>query len=357
MAISTTNSLASVVTMNQGFMSHEIEDEYNSHIDLNGFCTVDNNLQGVPGDIRTINTYGASGTAIDVAEGNGNSNSIATTLVSKEYQIKCAQAWFRYSDEAEMRDPVAVQTGTTHLGTALFNKVNADIFAEFNNATLGVDATSPDFDAFVDAVSMMTIKDAAGENAMDAQQRFIPQVFALMHKKDIAKARKAMKDQIVYDPRYAWTPGYVGSVAGVSLYYKQDAVEKNIVVGTRKAVTVFNKTGVNYEVAARSGGTTGSANLRFNDIYVRKYYLAALTDASQVCQLVLTGGLMPYSEKVTATNANQKNFTLTKSADSLISVTVNGVAVPATVSTTTLTLSEGVASGTEVDVVYRYVTT
>lgn len=289
MGVTVTNSLTSVQTMDQGFMSHEIEDEYLSHLDLNPFCTIDNTLQGVAGDIRTINVYGASGTAVDVAEGAGNDASIATTLTTSTRQIKCAQAWFRYSDEALMRDPIAVQTGTAHLGTAMFNKVNGEIFDAMNEATLTASAASPDFNAFVDAVSTLTIKDAAGETAMDAQQRFIPSVFALLSKADIAKARKAMKDQIEYSPQYAWTPGYVGSVAGVNLYYKQDATAGTILVGTRKAVTVFNKTGVNYEVAARSGGATGTANLRYNDIYVRKYYIVALTDETQMCKLTISG--------------------------------------------------------------------
>ena len=287
-----TTSLASVVTKNQGFVSNEIEDTYLSHLDLNGFCTVDNTLQGVAGDIRTIDTYGATGTAIDVAEGEGNTESIATTLTPQRYQIKCAQAWFRYSDEALMRDPVAVQTGLNHLGVAMFNKVNTDIFAQMNSVTGAahtLSAAAPDFDAFVDAASKIAVKDAAGEDAMDAQQRFIPTLFALMSKADIAKARKAMKEQIVYDPVYAWTPGYVGSVAGVNLYFKQDAVENTIIVATKKAVTVFNKTGVDVENAARNGGTTGTANLRFNDVYARKYYIAALTDVDQICKVTLTG--------------------------------------------------------------------
>lgn len=292
-----TTSLLSVQTKNQGFVSNEIEDKYNSHLDLNGFCTIDNSLQGVAGDIRTIDVYGAAGTAIDVAEGEGNDDSISVALNPKRYQIKCAQAWFRYSDEALMRDPIAVQTGIGHLGVALFNKVNADIFYEMNSIadetvdtqtikhTLTADA--PDFDAFVDAVSLLQINDAAGETALDAQRRFIPTVFALMSKADIAKARKAMKDQIEYVPELAWTPGYVGSVAGVGLYYKQDAVENTIIVATRKAVTVFNKTGVEAEIAARSGGTNGTANLRFNDQYARKYYIAALTDKNQICKVTL----------------------------------------------------------------------
>ena len=288
-----TQSLVNVITKNQGFVSNEIEDKYNSHLALEGFCTVDNSLQGVAGDIRTIDVYGANGSAVDVAEGEGNTETITTTLVPKRYQIKCAQAWFRYSDEALMRDPVAVQTGLNHLGVAMFNKVNSDIYTEMLSVTDAahiLTAAAPDFNCFVDAVSKLKIVDAPGEDAMDAQQRFLPQVFALMSKNDIAKARKALGTSLQYVEAYART-GYVGTVAGVNLYYKQDAVEGVIIVATPKAVTVFNKTGVNYERAARDGGVNGSANIRMNDNYVRKYYIAALTDLNYICKVQLTGAL------------------------------------------------------------------
>jgi hypothetical protein len=187
-----------------------------------------------------------------------------------------------------MRDPFAVNVGIGHLGVAMFNKVNADIFAEFANATLTQSSATPNFDAFVDAVSKLDIKDAAGEDALDAQRRIVPQVFALLSKPDIAKARKALQDSLKYVEAYART-GYVGTVAGVNLYYKQDAVENTVYIGTRKAVTVFNKTGVNVERAARSGGADGTANKRMNDIFARKYYIAALTDATQLVKMTLTG--------------------------------------------------------------------
>lgn len=284
-----TNSLTGVQTLNQGFISNEIEDTYLSHLDLNGFCTIDNNLQGVAGDTRRINRYTAAGTAVDVAEGVGNTASISVNLAPEEYVIKCAQAWFQYSDEAYMRDPVAVQTGLTHLGVAMFNKVNADIFAEMAKATLSVGTAGNGltFDLFVDAVAKLTIADAAGENAEDAQRRFIPQVWAILAKEDVAKARKACKDQLVYVPEHAWTPGYVGEVAGVTLYYKQDATAGTIYLGTNKAITVFNKTGVNTEQAARSGGQTGTANTRMNDFFARKYYIAALTDENQIVKVLV----------------------------------------------------------------------
>lgn len=282
-------SLQSVVTKQQGFVSNEIEDTYLSHLNLEGFCTVDNGLEGVVGDIRTIDVYSASGTAVDVAEGYGNETPIATTLTPQRYQIKCIQDWFRYSDEALMRDPIAVQTGLNHMGIAIFNKVNSDIYTQMKSVTGAAHTLTVEdlnFAAFVDAVAKLDIKDAAGEDALDAQQRVLPQVFALLGKAEIAVARKALKDELKYVEAYART-GYVGTVAGVNLYYKQDATANTIMVGTRKAVTVFNKRGVEVEYAARNGGTAGTANIRMNDVYARKCYIAALTDADQMVKVTL----------------------------------------------------------------------
>jgi hypothetical protein len=284
-------SLANVITKNQGYVSNLVEDKYLTHLDLNGFCTVDNGLQGVAGDIRTIDVYGAVGEAADVAEGEGNTTSISTTLTPQRYQFKCAQAWFQYSDEALMRDPFAVNTGLGHLGVAMFNKVNADIMGQMATVT-GADhtlsAATPNFDAFVDAVAKLHIDDAAGEDAMAAQGRVLPTVWALLSKADIANARKALKDSLQYVEAYART-GYVGTVAGVNLYYQQAMTAGTIYVGTNKAVTVFNKTGVDVETAARSGGVDGTANKRLNDVFARKYYIAALTDINQIVKVTITG--------------------------------------------------------------------
>ena len=36
------------------FLSNEIEDQYQSHLDLQQFCTVDNNLTGVAGMVLSL---------------------------------------------------------------------------------------------------------------------------------------------------------------------------------------------------------------------------------------------------------------------------------------------------------------
>ena len=38
------------------YLSNEIEDQYNSHLDLQQFCTVDDTLVGSPGMVRIKNS-------------------------------------------------------------------------------------------------------------------------------------------------------------------------------------------------------------------------------------------------------------------------------------------------------------
>lgn len=349
--MSQTASMVNVATFDNGFLSNEIQDLFASHLDLNQFCTVDNELQGVAGDIRRINVYGASGSAEDVTEGNGNQYSISTSLVEKEYRVKCAQAWFKYSDEALMRDPIAVQTGITKLGVALFDKVNADIFTEMEKATLLVTPTHYDFDALVDAVAKLQITDS-NEAAIEVQGKFIPTVWAITDKDGIADARKQMKDQLKYDPRLAWTQGYVGSIAGVALYYKQNLPAKTMYVGTREAITVFNKTGVNTEIAARD---EQNANKRLNNLFTRKYYIAALTNPNKICQVILAGGTARYLQ-VEEGDGTTVAFALDKTATDTPVVSIDGEVQTSgyTFANNTVTFSTAPASGKVITIEYHF---
>ncbi len=42
------------------YLSNEVEDQFNSHLDLQQFCTVDNSLVGTAGMKRKINVYKAT---------------------------------------------------------------------------------------------------------------------------------------------------------------------------------------------------------------------------------------------------------------------------------------------------------
>jgi len=103
--------------------------------------------------------------------------------------------------------------------------------------------------------------------------------FAFVSNADMAKIRKALKDDLKYVEAFA-RGGYVGTVADWNLYVKKDAEAGTILGGTREAVTLFNKRGVEVEQLRE-------ADIRQNTIWSRKYYLAALTDATKAVKITL----------------------------------------------------------------------
>ena len=250
------------------YLSNEVEDQYNSHLNLLQFCKVDNSLVGTPGMKRKINVYQATDGVEVLGMGEGNTKSIEVSYAEKEYEILMAQNRFDYFDEQAMTDPMLVPVGTRHMGTDMFNHVNADIFAEFKKATLAVPASTFGFDAFVDAMAKLNTEEE-------------PNTFGFVCPEDMAKVRKALKDELKYVEAFART-GYVGTVGcGTHLYLKKDATPGEIIVATRDAVTLFNKKGVEIEQER-------DANIRKNSIWSRKYYLAALTDATKAVKIQLT---------------------------------------------------------------------
>ncbi len=252
-------------------LANEIEDQYNSKLDLVRFCTVDNSLVGVAGDTKKINVYRATNGTQKLAMGEGNTRNIEVSYTPEQYTIQLAQNRFPYYDEEVMNDPMVVPVGLGHMATDMFNTVQADIFAEFNKATLRVytgAANKPiTFDSFVDAVALLNL-----ENIEDVE------IFAFVNPAEMANLRKSLKDDLKYVEAFVRS-GYVGTVAGVNIYTKRDAETGTIVLGTKEAVTLFNKKGVEVEQER-------DANVRLNEIYSRKYYLAALTDATKAVKII-----------------------------------------------------------------------
>lgn len=250
-------------------LANEIEDQYNSHLNLLRFCTVDNSLVGTPGMLKKIHTYSATDGFEKLDMGEGNSKVIETTYSEQEYRILLAQGQFHYFDEEAMTDPTAVQTGIRHLTTDLFNTINGDIFAEFNKATQNVTASAPNFEAFVDLGALLNVENLEGIEK-----------FAFVNPKDMAKVRKALKDDLKYVEAFSRN-GYVGTVAGWNLYTKVDATEGTIVGGTKDAVTMFNKKGTEVE-------QDRNPDIRKNMVIARKYYLAAITDYTKAVKLTIS---------------------------------------------------------------------
>ena len=255
-------------------LANEIEDQYNSHLDLMRFCTIDNSLVGEAGMVKKIHVYRATDGTQKLAQGEGNTKSIEVSYTPEEYRILMAQNRFVYTDEEAMTDPLLVTTGVRHMATDMFNTVNADIFAEFGKATQEVPVSAFNFDAFADAGAVLNVENLPGIEK-----------FAFIHPKDLAKIRKACKDSMSYVQNFIGQ-GYVSTLGDWNLYVSKLATEGTILGGTRDAVTLFNKRGVEVEQPPRSAD---DANIRKNTIFSRKYYLAALTDATKAVKVVLGG--------------------------------------------------------------------
>lgn len=251
------------------YLSNEVADQLNSRLDLLRFCTHDDSLEGTAGMKRIINVYSATDGTEKLTQGQGNSKSIEVGFTQKEYEILLAQNRFTWYDEEAMKDPMIVPTGMKHAGVDIFNTMQADIFAEFKKATLSVSATAFDFNAFADARAKLNLEEAEGI-----------EIFAHVNADVLAKIRKAVKDQLQYVEAFVRS-GYVGTICGINLYDKKDADNDAIYIGTKKAVTMFTKKGVEIEQER-------DANTRKNVAYSRKYYIPALTDATQVVKLALT---------------------------------------------------------------------
>lgn len=252
-------------------LANEIEDQYNSRLNLARFCTVDNSLVGVAGDKKKVHVYRATNGTEKLQMGEGNTKNIEVSYTPEEYVIQLAQNRFPYYDEEVMKDPMVVQVGLNHAAVDMFNTVNSDIFTEFNKTSLAVYTGGTDkqidFGSFADAIALMNIEELEGI-----------EIFGFVSPADMAALRKTLKDDLKYVESFVRT-GYVGTVAGVNLYTKKDAETGTIVIGTRDAVTLFNKRGVEVEQER-------DANVRLNTIYSRKYYLAALTDETKAVKIV-----------------------------------------------------------------------
>lgn len=255
------------------FLSNTVEDQLNSHLDLNQFCTIDRTLEGTAGMKRKIHTYRATNGTEKLTVGQGNSQTIEVSYTPVEYDIALAQNRFVWNDEDAMRDPMLVPVGMKHAGTDMYNTIQSDVYGEFAKTGIEVNVTTFNFDAFVDAASALNVENVEGIS-----------VFAFVNPKDKGEIRKALKDDLKYVEAYARN-GYIGTVAGINIYDKADATEGEIIVGTKDAVTIFTKTGVETELVVEGKRSETAANVRQNTAFTRKYYVVALTDESKAVKI------------------------------------------------------------------------
>lgn len=271
-------------------IGNEIENMYDSMLDMQSFFTIDNELEGTAGMEKRIHVYSATSAVEKLDVGEGNTKSIAVSYASTPYKILLAQSRFEYYDEEEMNDDNVVPAGMQRLAADLFNEVNKDAFTELATKVLDsnkVTASTPDFGAFVDAAATLNV-----ENLEEMT------LFGFVSPKNMALVRKALKDDLKYVEAFSRT-GYVGTVAGINLYTRkyttaeEAAYGNKIFIASKEAVTIFNKKGVEVESVLAGFRSETAANVRLNTILARKYYLAAMTHADKAASIELTSPTNP----------------------------------------------------------------
>lgn len=252
-------------------LTNQLKDQLATRMNMLNYATVDDSLTANAGMKVKVHKYSASGAAEVVAEGADNTGAITMSYDEAEYTVQTTQAKFVYTDEAQMTDPFLVEGGIRNLSDAITNKVNADIIAELekaDDAHIVQYSTAPAFGDFVDAIATLDIKDTATGAEPEGGE-----LFALCNKGMRAKLQKSLKDDLKYVEAYIRT-GYIGTVAGVNLYYCDAISDDVVVIANRKAVTYFRKKAVETEQKREAG-------IRTNTLYGRIVGFAALTDATK----------------------------------------------------------------------------
>ena len=320
-------------------LENRLKDQLETALNMLDYVTVDDSLTATAGMTKKVNVYAATGEAQDVAEGEGNTESIEMGYTQREYVVGTTQARFVYTDEDDMTDPYLVDGGMKKLSEALVNKINAKVNAEYWYATRYVGYTkgtdTVGFDMFVDAIALLN-----KERDEEAQ------LFALVNPAMKAALRKALKDDLKYNEDYSRT-GYIGHVCGVPITTSKLIPDGCVVIASKKAVTYFRKKSVEVE-------QDRDKNLRKNYVYGRQVGVTAFTDEGE-CAIIAPKGTAPVISTASITVGTDKEITGTCAAGARVDVMRNGSKIgEATVSGTSwrFTIPEAKSGETYTAVAY-----
>ena len=247
-------------------LSNKVNDILTTKIDMNNYLTIDTSMTESAGMKKVINTYTSNGTIEELGMGEGNSESLEVSFTPVEYEVKTYQGKFAFYDEQEMTDPMIVDVGLTNQAKDMINDFTAKAVAEYEKASLSVEATAWDFDVVVDALAKLELEEEAG-------------LFLLINPKDQAQFRKNLKDNLSYSEGFVRT-GYIGSVCGVPVVITKAVPAGKGYLATKEAVTVFIKKDTETEYER-------DADTRNNMYWIRKVAVVALTDATKVVKITI----------------------------------------------------------------------
>ena len=237
------------------------KDQLITAVNTRSLMNVDTTLAEGSGMTKVINVYSYTGEAEELAAGEGNSTRGAVAPQTAEYKVKRVQANFDYTDEDFHADNQVVDHGVKGATNELKNKMNADFAAECAKATLKVPGELS-YDTIVDGIGALNIEDESG-------------IFVVIPNDQKALLRKdpdyvaARQGEVVYN-------GQVGTVCGIPVIASKAFTAPYVM--TKDAVKLFIKEDV-------QAGTDRDEDTCVNSVYVRAFYVCALTDATKICKI------------------------------------------------------------------------
>lgn len=242
-------------------LKKKIESTLTTKLSMLPFLTVNRDLKANPGSTVKINVYKPTGVVQAVGLGEGNTERITVGYSQVEYRVQMVQGTFRYQDEEAYEDPTIVDVGLEGLADTMTNYWMDKFISEYRKAELVLPATTPNFELFVDAESLMNVEEAEAR-------------FAFVSPSMKGAIKKALKDELRYVEAYVRT-GYVGNLNNIAIYTTKAVKDDEIFVATKEAATYFLGKSVAIE-------QDREANTRTNDVYARNNALVALTNAMKV---------------------------------------------------------------------------
>ena len=248
---------------NNKIIEAKAKDLLTTQVNARSLMTVDNSLTQEAGMTKTINVYTYSGTAEEVAAGEGNSSRGSISYVGKDYTVKMVQQAFDYQDEDFLKDNTIVDNMVKGATQVMTNKMTEDFVTEAKKATVSHEAATFGYDAIVDAISKVNLENEADLFVI------IPNEWKADIRKD-EDYKAARMGEVVYS-------GQVGTVCGIPVIATKALTDEAFVL-TKEAVKLFIKKDVEVEQER-------DADTRTNSVYLRACYICALENADKIVKV------------------------------------------------------------------------
>ena len=256
-------------------LENKVEDMLETMLAVRNLMTIDDSLVAEAGMKKVIHKYDYEGQVERLAMGAGNTVSGKVTFVEEEYDVQVAQQQFSYFDEQAMKDPMVVEVGLKGAATTMVNDMNNQFFAELAKATieLPIAGEALCYDDIVDAIALMQVQNTIGGVTAENEDGLVLLIGTDL-KAEIRKDedfKRANQGEILFS-------GQVGNICDIPVVHSRMVPEGTAYLLTREAVTLFVKKESEVEQDRQ-------ANIRRNDVYLRKVNLCALTDATRLVKI------------------------------------------------------------------------